>query len=441
MLFKSRFQTRSSRASVQPTAAAVASLPVTAGPFSDNWRASSAAVAELAEGLDFIFDQVNYEEEPDDLLRLHLERLTEEAAKYANSRMGDCEGLEWSCSHELAQLLYTACQCSCLVYDPVATSGPELIPILTRSPVHLEAVLQGALIVSVRGTANVVDHMVNLNSEPKDASSILSFSTKDKSIQAHKGFLVCAKSLIPYLTQEIAHQLELDSSLSDVIFTGHSAGGSVSSLVFLHMISQTPAHLSSMRFSLATFGCAPVISSNLTPVLMKFSNVGWAYAFVNEYDMVPRADQPYIRSLVDLYRSRHGLPCLHMPSDPDVQQSSEHDVAKCNVVGDETMERKKHWPLPAAAYQLVGDIIILQQRLDTALLSDASSDTATITPMPLKLHKISTDAFANLLFCDVGAHKRRVYLQRMELMATGMVRTPSFGSDDDDTLYPVASEN
>lgn len=61
-MWKLSAKSRSFRASARSTSAAVASAPGSAaGGFSDNWRASAAAIAELAEGLDFIFEQVNYE--------------------------------------------------------------------------------------------------------------------------------------------------------------------------------------------------------------------------------------------------------------------------------------------------------------------------------------------------------------------------------------------
>lgn len=80
------------------------------------------------------------------------------------------------------RLLYAACQCSCLVYGPLAQSGPELTKIMSRassmtgtskavSMWKMES--ENALIVSVKGTASATDHMVNLNSEAQDAGDIL----------------------------------------------------------------------------------------------------------------------------------------------------------------------------------------------------------------------------------------------------------------------------
>lgn len=84
-------------------------------------------------------------------------------------------------SYETGELMYAACQCSSMVYSPVAQAVPELIPVMSRTPSMTgttKAVSiwklgrSNALIVSVRGSASAADHMVNMNANPKDASSI-----------------------------------------------------------------------------------------------------------------------------------------------------------------------------------------------------------------------------------------------------------------------------
>lgn len=67
-----------------------------------------------------------------------------------------------------------------MVYDPVAQPGPELIPVMSRTPSMTGTTKamsiwkfpkSQALIVSVRGSSSAADHMVNMNATPKDASS------------------------------------------------------------------------------------------------------------------------------------------------------------------------------------------------------------------------------------------------------------------------------
>lgn len=54
-------KSRTVRGSVQPIAATVAATPASGTPASQNSRASAAAVAELIKGLDFVFEQLDFE--------------------------------------------------------------------------------------------------------------------------------------------------------------------------------------------------------------------------------------------------------------------------------------------------------------------------------------------------------------------------------------------
>ena len=82
----------------------------------------------------------------------------------------------------LAQLVHAACQCSNLVYGPVRNQDPDLVQLLNRTPSFTgtnkafsiwKVDSLKALVVSVRGTSCVADHMVNMNAEVVDASRLL----------------------------------------------------------------------------------------------------------------------------------------------------------------------------------------------------------------------------------------------------------------------------
>lgn len=57
-------------------------------------------------------------------------------------------------------------------------------------------------------------------------------------VQSHAGFLGCAQDMIPTVTADIRQQLLADEKIRNIVFTGHSAGGAVASLVFLHFLFQ-----------------------------------------------------------------------------------------------------------------------------------------------------------------------------------------------------------
>lgn len=144
----------------------------------------------------------------------------------------------------MGQLLYAACQCSSYIYDPVMQSDADLIPIMSRTPsvtgTEKAACIwkmgsTNSLIVSIRGTASAADHMVNLNGQPTDASVLLG-TNAGVPVQTHKGFLSCAETLLPAVIKDLVRLVRGDTAINRIIFTGHSAGGAVSSLMFLHLL-------------------------------------------------------------------------------------------------------------------------------------------------------------------------------------------------------------
>ncbi|KAK3370940.1 hypothetical protein B0T24DRAFT_577929 [Lasiosphaeria ovina] len=408
-----------------------------------NSQAASAAVAELTAGLDFIFDQLGGEDEPTDLVQLHLERLAIEAAKYQSSRVTDGGGEDWTCTHAMSRLLQAACRCSSMVYDPTqqpSLYGLELEPVLHRTPSMMGTVKAASmwkinnvrisgwsgktLMVSIRGTATKTDHMVNMNGEPRDASGVFTFAETETAINAHAGFFACAKTLIPALERDIADQVALDDEMLNIIFTGHSAGGAVASLVFLHFACHSPAQLPSAKYSLITFGSAPSTSQSVTELCRSQPSVGLLINFVNEYDMVSRSDKAYIRSILDLYRSRYGLPPVantHLTerllrdgglgNSPSIASIAVHAGPKVGVT----------WPLPAPVFHLVGDIVVLRVCFDAPEADDVIPEAS------LKADKVSPDEFGKLLFCDLSVHRRTAYLERLNMLVRE-TREREFGS-------------
>lgn len=113
------------------------------------------------------------------------------------------------------------------------------------------------LFVSIRGTSCKADHLVNFNRNQKDPGSVFvsnrgfwflsninsyfkAFPGTKEQIYTHSGFLACAATLLPWLTEEVIRQVTADKSLKDVVFTGHSAGGAVAAMVFLHFVCHCP---------------------------------------------------------------------------------------------------------------------------------------------------------------------------------------------------------
>ncbi|KAK0751769.1 Alpha/Beta hydrolase protein [Schizothecium vesticola] len=409
-------------------------MPVSNLASTEASSAASAAVAELSHSLDFVLDQFGDEEEPGDQLQYHIDRLSEEAEKYTVSSLDNIQGEEWPCSPGMGELIKAVCQCAVMVYDQTQVIGPkgfDIEPVLHRTPSTLGTVKASSmwklpfvpipgwngktLVVSVGGTSTIADHMVNMNDKPKDAACLFNFSERgqDLKVEAHSGFLACAQAITSSIAQDIDEQLAADDSISNIIFTGHSAGGAVASLIFLHFALQENASPQIVRskLSLITFGSAPTTTLPIRIPDLRHSrpNIGPTLAILNEYDMIPRADRAYIRSIVDLYRTSHGLAPLHTPP-PEADAESKARLA---------------WPLPPPQYNLVGDIIVLRLRLSgggsSAPVDDALSQTSMLTAPIVEAVRVAPGEFGRLLFCDLATHRRRTYLERMDIWA-GQVR-------------------
>lgn len=83
-------------------------------------------------------------------------------------------------------------------------------------------------VVAVRGTKSTVDKMVNLNIAPKSVDGFII-----PGFEAHAGFLTAAKELEREVSKSIDQAFRAGQS-KRVLFTGHSAGAAVASLLFMH---------------------------------------------------------------------------------------------------------------------------------------------------------------------------------------------------------------
>ncbi|KAF5021927.1 hypothetical protein F66182_6030 [Fusarium sp. NRRL 66182] len=342
--------------------------------------------------------------EQGDLLQFHLSRLAKEISKYDNSKVRDEIAEPWN-------------GCACSVYKPDAQPGGDLLPVISRTPSITGTVKATSiwkmdeiktLFVSIRGTACKADHLVNFNRDRKDAAPVFRFPEGPAEVFAHSGFLACANTLLPWLTHEIIRQVELDDSISQIVFTGHSAGGAVASISFLHFICHCPGQLSQVKFSLITFGAPPITSHNVTSLAQGMPQTQHMFAVVNEYDIVPRIDQSYITSIISLYRSAYGLPLTEF-----------NNTSFVNSAKLETSDQED-WQLPQPDFHVVGDIVVLRSKMDINALQQGRNQNSTaesMWPQRLDMLRVSRVEFCKLIFSEISVHKRRVYLDRLERLA------------------------
>ncbi|KAK3997970.1 Alpha/Beta hydrolase [Cladorrhinum sp. PSN332] len=327
---------------------AAALVPASGFTFIDNSQGASAATAELSDALGTALDQIDIDGasspiglsessirvdvylhpgNPVDRLHTLFQELGTETSKYTNSKISDPDIKKYQCdlyisaakqplfihmssdlsfrTCEAAQLISATWTCALATYTqssssviPDSTShrslpdhvlSPSLGGTFKVMATHIVSPLPSsnqqsehfpALVIAIRRTASTVDGIANLNGEPRDASEFLSNTAK---ISAHSGFLKAAEALSEIVEQRIRSSHD---SNRHVIFTGHSAGGAVATLLYLRFRELLPCKERSV--SCVTFGAPPCVSGIITE--LSESAKGVHLNVVNEFDMAYRQD-------------------------------------------------------------------------------------------------------------------------------------------------------
>ncbi|PIG84970.1 hypothetical protein AARAC_010899 [Aspergillus arachidicola] len=422
----------------RPTASALrasAVAPASGSPFINNSQGASAAVAELSDALGTVFDQIDLDGDLNSQINGLLDRLDQEASQYGNSQLKDEQYSDWECSSEKAELISIAWHCAREAYetssglpnspaqnekwklepgDCIVPSTDGTIKAVSFSRVSLvdkgtENKDLPVLVVAIRGSASAVDHMVNANYEPRTANDFIDISRltpeNNTTLQAHSGFLNSAKALDKTVSQRINMYIrENASNYSHVLFTGHSAGGAVASLLFLRYLAQENLYAGT-RFSCITFGAPPVVTVPLLESPMTGISSGVCLNIINEFDPVTRADGSYKHCLVDLIHSMYN----QQPSLPRSEPSST-TVDSLFTDDSESFSKGKDWPVLPSIYSHVGPRIVLLLRVKTSLKESS---------LRLRAIEVPRADFDRLLFCRVAVHRRVCYGERVELITKG----------------------
>jgi hypothetical protein len=168
-----------------------------------------------------------------------------------------------------------------------------------------------------------------------------------------------------------------------------------------------------MKFSMVSFGAPPVFG-HLGSLEKSTPNQGLVLSIVNEYDLVPRADQAYIRSLVDLYRSIYHLPPIQ---DDRGQEAVEFHLPRLSFDLRNSLKDKKIdalWSLPRPVYWHIGRIVVLKVSLMEKKGEENEEDEWMLRALTVK-----PEDFARLLFCNVDIHKRLRYRERIDMLLEG----------------------
>jgi hypothetical protein len=143
---------------------------------------------------------------------------------------------------------------------------------------------------------------------------------------------------------------------------------------------------------------------------------------------VTRADNPYILSLVNLYRSMYpdALPLIKMQdANPHLQKGSTSNVPDSQLnpvlvqdtdVNQGRNEVEEIWSLPSPDYHHVGERLLLLRRILTKDIGDNRDGEGQLE---LRAVKIGDEYFRKLLFCRIAVHRRVCYAERVGLIIRG----------------------
>jgi hypothetical protein len=220
------------------------------------------------------------------------------------------------------------------------------------------------IVIAIRGSQwNVVDWAVNFTVEPMVPTNFL-----DDENPCHEGFLQVARSMVAPVAARLRQLVEQDPSrhTSSLLFTGHSAGGAVANLLYLHMLStSTESELTILngvfkRVHCVTFGVPPVSLLPLRNPTSAARNKNQFVSFINEGDPIARADFDYMKSLACLYTT----PAPVAPT-PTPSAGLRQKMSRQALRGSGAQPSKSHvppvWPVPSATLSNAGRLVLLRE--------------------------------------------------------------------------------
>lgn len=264
---------------------------------------------------------------------------------------------------------------------------------------------QNLIIFSIRGSQiNYTDWDVNLHPAPAAPEGFLDDGTN----ACHSGFLKVAKAMITPVAARLRQLLEQDPSrcASSLLITGHSAGGAVASLLYMHMLATTvESELNVLtgcfkRVHCVTFGVPPVSFLPLEKPSHMRADKSLFLSFANEGDLVVRADKAYLLSLAKILAGSKG--CGGEPS-PSLAKKASHAVLKGKA--EKETHRAPYWPVPEAPLSNAGRVILLREKPGT---QRTTAIEAVVT---------SDEKLRDVVFGDPAMHSMSLYQERVEKMA------------------------
>lgn len=287
------------------------------------------------------------------------------------------------------------------------------------------------IVFAIRGTSSFMDWAVNLNTAPTPPTKFLD----DVGNLCHGGFLAVARKMVRPVAERLRQMLQEQPGRADysLLITGHSAGGAVAALLFMHMLARSPQSESELnvltgcfkRIHCVTFGTPPISLLPLMkpdrPELRKSLFLG----VVNEGDPVVRADKGYVKSLLEL-----------LANPPPAASSASPPLPPRHDTGKTTSKKQKKpqkgdkqkrgyrssatWDVPPCTLSNAGRIVVLRTADPYARPADLKTVKERLSEGVVAV-TCRDDDLRGVIWGDPVAHMMSLYAGRIEKLAVGAV--------------------
>ncbi|ESZ97814.1 hypothetical protein SBOR_1823 [Sclerotinia borealis F-4128] len=287
------------------------------------------------------------------------------------------------------------------------------------------------IVFAIRGTTHsFTDWAVNVKTKPTSPEGFLD----DPGNLCHSGFLGAAKDWIKPIAARLRNLLQENPNRTycSLLITGHSAGGAIAALLYSHMLSTSPEAKSELnvltsyfkRIHCITFGAPPISLLPLQKPKTEAASKSIFISFVNEGDLVARADFAYVRSLLDLYSTPAPGTSVLQPLKTGLKTKKSSNafsaMKKKHPKSDSHVSLGPVWHVPEATLSNAGSIVLLRgvDRLGNAegykkLLE--RMDDGVIAQI------ISDELLRGVVWGDPVSHMMKLYARRIEILATNAV--------------------
>jgi hypothetical protein len=264
-----------------------------------------------------------------------------------------------------------------------------------------------SIVLAIRGTQSFRDWAVNMKTLPTSPRDFLD----DPYNLCHAGFLAVAQKMVPSVAAYLRDLLAENPNRASysLIITGHSAGGAVASLLYCHLLSMKVSsklrHLASFFKSAhcVTFGALPVAVRPLFPRKSVVTFDSMFYAFVNEGDPVPRAEKPYVTSLLNLYMQPASFYLGTSRTYPFVRKKNKPAV----------------WRVPPPTLSLAGNVVLLRKQCPDPLSTQSKSSSfdgkeTVKEKAEIEACQVPHEILNEVIFGDPLKHMMGLYAERID---------------------------